>query len=527
MFRSVKSQIVFATSLIIILMLGATAYFVIDTKIKEVNNDIFVRATSFAELTHERVITNYENNYLHDAFAHFDRELAEIYSLNTDIIGLAILDYAGENLYVAPSIKELSGTPPDEEEMERIQAIYPSVKTKKSGRVIYIEKKDSETRYTNFNGADIDSIGNTEQIKDMFQPFRDPNNSLRLFSIHYYVSYDSLTARIQKTATDILVVALFGIIISLFVGGVVAERITSPIKKLTAGAHKIGAGDLKTRIPVTSKSEIGMLARTFNHMAEHLEESTEAMVEKEKMSRELELAGEIQRELLPKELPKIKNLDIAVSLSSAEEVGGDCYDFIKIDDDKLLFYIADVTGHGVPAGLVSAISNALVPAFLDKYNKTDDLIINLNRIIKMKTRPNVFMTMVMAVWSAEKKDLRFAQAGHDPILYYRAANKSVTELASGGMALGMIPDISKIAKSETVQSEVDDVFVLYTDGIPEAWASEDDIYGMDRFKESIAKHSTLTTAQEIHDAIISDVRAFMGDYPQADDITIIVIKRTV
>ncbi len=106
MFRSVKSQIVFATSLIIILILGATAYFVIDTKIKEVNNDIFVRATSFAELTHERIVANYENNYKQDAFAHFDRELADIYNLNTDIVGLAILDYAGANLYVDPKMED-------------------------------------------------------------------------------------------------------------------------------------------------------------------------------------------------------------------------------------------------------------------------------------------------------------------------------------------------------------------------------------------------------------------------------------
>ena len=472
MLHSVKSQIVFTTSLIIILILGAMSYFVIDTKIKEINNDIFVRATSFAELTHERVISNYENNYLQDALAHFDRELADIYSLNADINGLSILDYSGEKKYVDQRIKKRNSAISDED-LERVQAVYPSVKTKKTGRIVYIEKNDNDIRYTNFNGADVRPISNTE-----------------------------------------------------FVGGIVAVRITSPIKKLTEGAHKIGSGDLKTRIAVRSKSEIGMLARTFNHMAEHLEESTQMMVEKEKMTRELELAGEIQKELLPTELPKIPSLDIAVSLSSAEEVGGDCYDFIQIDEDKLLFYIADVTGHGVPAGLVSAISNALVPAFLGKFIKTDELIINLNRIMKMKTRPNVFMTMVMAVWSIEHNDLRFSQAGHDPILHYKAVDKSITELATGGMALGMIPDVSKITKSETVKSESGDVFVLYTDGIPEAWASDTESYGMDRFKQSIIKNSALATAQEIHDGIIKDVRDFMGDFPQADDITIIVIKRT-
>ena len=526
MFRSVKSQIVFATSLIIILILGATAYFVIDTKIKEVNNDIFVRATSFAELTHERVVTNYENNYEQDAFAHFDRELADIYSLNTDILGLAILDYAGNNLYIDPKIKAYHGNI-DDEELERAQAVYPSVKTKKTERVVYLEKNEGGIRYANFNGADVDPIGNTEQIEDIFQPFRDSNNALRSYSIYYYVSYDSLTARIQKTATDILVVALFGIVIALFVGGIVAGRITSPIKKLTEGAEKIGAGNLKTRISVKSKSEIGKLADTFNKMAVDLEESTQAKIEKEKLTKELELAGEIQMELLPKDVPIIKNLDIAASLVSAESVGGDCYDFHPLDEENLLFYLGDVTGHGVPAGLVSAISNALVPAYLEHYTDTEELIVHLNKILKQKTRPNVFMTMVMAHWYVKENKLGFTQAGHDPLIHYKEKDKSVVELQSGGMALGMIPDLSAVVKTDHVILETNDVVVFYSDGIPEAWANEKDIYGMDRFKASIAKHSVNATAQQIHDALINDVRAFMGDYPQADDITLIVIKRTV
>lgn len=525
MFRSVKSQIVFATSLIIILILGASSYFVIDQKIKEINQDIFTRAVSFAELTHERVVTNYENNYEKQAFAHFDRELAEIYSLNLDVTGLAIHNYNGDKLYVDPKIEE-HHTDIYDEDYERIQAVYPSVKTKKTERVIYIEKVNGDTRYTNFNGRDVDSVGNTEQIEDVYYPFRDPNDSLRSYSVHYHVSYDSLASRVRETAINIGVVALFGIIIALYIGGIVAGRITSPIKKLTEGANKIGSGDLKTRIQVKSKSEVGMLANTFNKMAEDLEKSTEAMVEKEKLTRELELAGEIQKELLPTELPKINNLDIAASLVSAEEVGGDCYDFIKIDEDKLLFYIGDVTGHGVPAGLVSAINNALVPAFMDQYHETNDLIIHLNRILKQKTRPNVFMTMVMAVWSAEKADLRFTQAGHDPIMHFKAIDKSVNELAAGGMALGMIDDLSNITKQESVAIAANDVLVFYTDGIPEAWKNEKENYGMDRFKASVQKNSMLPTAQQIHDGIVKDVREFMGAYPQADDITLIVVKRT-
>lgn len=524
MLRSVKSQIVLGTSMVIIAILMTTMFFIINQKEKEINFDIFSNAVSFAELTHERVISNYEDNYVQQAFAHFDREMADIYSLNEDIPGISIFNYPGDTLYRPKdeAFEKLS-----DEDMERVQAVMPSVKTT-DGRVIYLDKSDGEMRYANANGRSVDPITPADQIENIVYPFRDANNALRSFSVKYTVSYAALTDRIRETRNNLMIIAGFGIVIALFIGGIIAGRITSPIKKLTEGAVKIGTGDLKTRIEVKSESEIGKLANTFNKMAEDLEISTQQIVEKEKLTRELELAGQIQKELLPTELPKVKNLDLAASLVSAEEVGGDCYDFLMMDEDNLIFYIGDVTGHGVPAGLVSAINNALVPAFMEHYHTTQDLIIHLNHLLKEKTRPNVFMTMVMAHWHVPDGKLGFTQAGHDPILHYKAANGTVSESSTGGMALGMIEDVSKIVRTDYLELSPNDVAVLYTDGIPEAWKTDTENYGMDRLKESIIKNSQMsTTAQEIHDGIIKDVREFMGDYPQADDITLIVAKRTV
>lgn len=522
MLRSVKSQIILATSLIIIAILGATAYLVIDQKTKEINQDIFQKAVSFAELTNERVVADYENNYEQSAFANFERELAEIYSLNEDIRGLAILNYNGEELY---KDQALEGLP--EAELERIQAVFPSVKTLKTGRVIYLEKTDDGLRYTNFNGQSIEPVRPTEQIENVIYPFRDPNDITRSFSIDYRVTYDALLARVRQTAIQIIIIAVAGILIALFIGYVVAHGITSPIRSLTQGAEQIGRGDLKTRIPIKSKSEVGMLAHTFNQMAADLEKSTQAMIEHEKVAKELELAAEIQQELLPKELPKIENLDIAASLNAATEVGGDCYDFLPIEKSgKLLFYIADVTGHGVGAGLVSAINNALVPSLMDHYDNTEDIVVNLNRLLKMKTSPNVFVTLCIAMWDIKKGALSFTQAGHDPILQFKAKEGEVVELAHGGMALGMMDDVSKTIKTESVESAKDDVFILYTDGIPEAWKNDTENFGMDRLKETLKKYAKLESAQKIHDAILKEVRDYMGSHEQADDITLLVVKRT-
>jgi len=398
MLRSVKSQIILATSLIIIAILGATAYLVIDQKTHEINRDIFSKAISFAELTNERIVTNYENNYLESAFVYFDREMEDIYSLNEDITGVSIYKYNGDALY------EPEGMRFDSADLDRIQALYPSVRTT-DGRVVYLEKSGEHLHwhYLDLNGQEVEPVSNKEQIVDIIYPFRDQTNITRSYSILYGVSYDALFQRVRDTAMRIIVIAVAGVLIALFIGYLVAYGITRPIKALTEGATKIGRGDLSTRILVRSKSEVGRLANTFNQMAEDLEESTKAMIEHEKVAKELELAARIQKELLPKQLPKIENLDLAASLIAATEVGGDCYDFIvKEKDGNLLFYIADVTGHGVGAGLVSAINNALVPTLLDYSENTLEMVIELNKILKLKTAPNVFVTSVIALWESKR-----------------------------------------------------------------------------------------------------------------------------
>src|SRR5690606_32671105 len=144
----------------------------------------------------------------------------------------------------------------------------------------------------------------------------------------------------------------------------------------------------KHRVYVKTKDEVATLANAFNSMAQELEISTKALVYKERVAKELEIAANIQKELLPKEIPVISGLDIAAGILPAEEIGGDCYDFLATDDNNLLMYLGDVTGHGVPAGIVVSIANALI------YNYSHDtdmreILSQVNRILKVKTSSNM------------------------------------------------------------------------------------------------------------------------------------------
>ena len=142
-------------------------------------------------------------------------------------------------------------------------------------------------------------------------------------------------------------------VVGLFLSFFVANRITKPIKKLTKGVGIIAKGDFQYRVKINTHDEIEILGDAFNQMAVDLDKSTKALVYKERV------AKKIQEDLIPKQLPIMEGLDISAGIVPAEEIGGDVYDFINKDDNNIMFYIGDVTGHGVPSGILGSAANAM------------------------------------------------------------------------------------------------------------------------------------------------------------------------
>lgn len=188
-------------------------------------------------------------------------------------------------------------------------------------------------------------------------------------------------------------------------------------------------------------------------------------------------------------------------------------------------YLGDVTGHGVPAGIVVSIANALI------YNYSRDvdvreILAQVNRILKVKTSSNMFITLVMVHWNALENQLKYVSAGHEQMIHFHASTGKVTLTPSGGLALGMLPDISKQLVEQVVPMEEGDCLILYSDGIPEAWKNDKEMYGMTGLKRAVSNYGKLENALAIRNAILSDVKEFMGDWKQMDDITLMVLKRT-
>lgn len=263
----------------------------------------------------------------------------------------------------------------------------------------------------------------------------------------------------------------------------------------------------------------------FNKSLEILRNFKEEFKSGRILRSEVEFASEIQRHVLKKHSISIPSIDIVADTKSATEVGGDSYDIIE-QGDNYYVYIGDVTGHGVASGFVMMIVNALISGFSKIVESSADILARTNEIVKPRVKSNMLMTLLMVRWNEREKKLYMTGAGHEYLIVYKASKKKTFKIKSGGVALGMTKNISKILKESQLAIEKDDIIVLYTDGITEArkGKSESDMMlGIDRFME-IIENAPVKTAQGVFNNITIELSKFMGyGHRQFDDITLIVM----
>ncbi|MCC7432600.1 serine/threonine-protein phosphatase [Candidatus Peregrinibacteria bacterium] len=278
------------------------------------------------------------------------------------------------------------------------------------------------------------------------------------------------------------------------------------------------------RIFVKRTDEVGIMAHFFNEVTTSLEKVTVDLEESRKVSGELKTAGQLQKELIPNMAPTIEGFDIAVKNRSAEELGGDNLDFIKVGSSTY-FYVGDVTGHGVPAAIVMTMVNTLINAFAEIYDTAYEVVVQTNRRLKTRIRATMFMSMLMLKWNGMTKKMTYIGCGHEHLVIYRAKTGLVEALVSGGIALGMVPDNSKIVKEKDLPLEIGDVIVLYTDGITEAKNMKGEMFGLKRLTEAVSMYGGQGGAQDIVQNIAKDFSKFVEEHVQEDDVTLIAVKK--
>jgi sigma-B regulation protein RsbU (phosphoserine phosphatase) len=243
-------------------------------------------------------------------------------------------------------------------------------------------------------------------------------------------------------------------------------------------------------------------------------------IEKQKMEDELIIAREIQKGLLPGKLPDIPRYDIAAVNISSKQVGGDYYDVIKLNNEKFIIAIADVSGKGTPASLLMANLQAMIRALVPIGLSLPELTKRVNDLIYESTGNDRFITFFWGALDTNSNTLNYVNAGHNPPILLRRDGK-IERLEIGGLLIGVMKTVVPY-KEGNIQLNTGDTLVLFTDGVSEAMDSQGVEYGEDKLF-SVIKSNQNENACIILNRIVESVQEYSGAY-QSDDITMVVVK---
>jgi phosphoserine phosphatase RsbU/P len=326
--------------------------------------------------------------------------------------------------------------------------------------------------------------------------------------------------------------ALFLIIefIALVAGLALAKSITGSVHELFAGTERVRQGDFTHKIAVKSEDQLGELAGSFNSMTASIEDLLIQAAEKKRLEEELRIAHEIQMSLLPQGPLLMAGLSVTAICVPAREVGGDYYDFLPLDAHRVGVLIADVSGKGTSAALYMAELKGLVLSLSEIHTSPRDLLVAANRIIAKHLDARSFITMTYAVIDLRTRTMTYARAGHTPLIYVPGAgvrSRRVQILVPDGMVLGLKIDngemFERLLEESTIPLNPGDLYLFFTDGISEAMNGRDDLFGEQRLGELVESHAHLPSDQ-LRERMLREIAAFVGDAPQHDDMTMILLK---
>ena len=244
--------------------------------------------------------------------------------------------------------------------------------------------------------------------------------------------------------------------------------------------------------------------------------------ERARMSRELELAHDIQQSLLPQAAPEVAGYQIAYRWNSAREVGGDFFDFVSLPDDQLALVIADVSDKGVPAALYMMFARTLIRAVAFSGREPAAVLVRANELMVADSRADYFVTVYYSVLDLRSHILTYASAGHNLAIYAPAGDAPPEPMLTDGIPLGIVTPVE--IGQKRIALAPGDVVLFYTDGVLDAQNAAGEDFGDKRLLETIAAHRG-GSAEAIAAAIEAAVQVFVGGEMPYDDFTLIVVKR--
>lgn len=355
---------------------------------------------------------------------------------------------------------------------------------------------------------------------------------------------DDITAVISENTSDtaqsiqnsiLLAITIFvaGFIIIVigvyFISKVFADRVVQPLLFLQKDVQMISKGNLEHRAKIIQDDEIGELANAFNNMSaslqEYIKNLSSVMAEKERIGAELNVATQIQADMLPSifpAFPEREEFDIYATMQPAKEVGGDFYDFFLVDEDHLAVVIADVSGKGVPAALFMVIAKTLLKNRAQMGDSPAKVLEVVNNQLCENNKAEMFVTVWFGVMQISTGKIVAANAGHEKPIIRKADGEFEIFKDKHGFVMGGMEGMKY--KEYELEIEKGGCLFVYTDGVPEATSSESELFGMERLVQVLNEEKDAPLPDILKSVKVS-IDKFVKDAPQFDDITMLALYR--
>ncbi len=336
----------------------------------------------------------------------------------------------------------------------------------------------------------------------------------------------SINKTIRLTVFALLVVILLIIGGVLLISGKFSKRIIMPLISLRDDVMIISGGNLKHQAKVIENDEVGDLALAFNNMSasltEYIDNLTKVTAEKERIGAELNVATQIQADMLPRVFPpfpdRTEEFDLYATMDPAKEVGGDFYDFFLVDEDHLGLVMADVSGKGVPAALFMVIAKTLIKNRALLGGSPAEVLAYANDQLCEGNEAELFVTVWFGILELSTGKGIAANAGHEHPAIRRAGGQYELVIYRHSPAVATMEGIP--FKQHEFELHPGDSFFVYTDGVAEATNAENELYGTDRMLEALNRNPDATAKEQL-ETVRKSIDDFVGEAPQFDDITML------
>ncbi|MDX1644453.1 MAG: SpoIIE family protein phosphatase [Thermoanaerobaculia bacterium] len=323
------------------------------------------------------------------------------------------------------------------------------------------------------------------------------------------------------TAAWAALIAISGLLATIYLFAVIMAlaiivAITHAVNRLSRATSAVRTGDFSVRIPTRRRDQLGELQENFNRMTAHLEELVETAAQKELLDKELSLARDLQERLLPTELPTADAVEFATLFEPSAAIGGDYFDILRIDQDRLAVVIADVSGHGLPTGLRMAMVKAALVILIEEAKPPRKILSRLSELIRSSDEQRYFVTATIAVVDFRRGVVEITNAGHPPTYLLRGG--SVREILLPGPPLGTL---GGGYAQESVELDDGDILVWLSDGLIEGTDPAGEPFGYERLAEAL--EGDFANPAEARDELLAALAVHTAGHPADDDRTLVAM----